>query len=254
MRLNEKKSKIVNNLLSLVVQEKIRPGQNLPAERKLAERFDVSRNSIREVIKILEERGVVEVYPGSGCYLKKKIETDSSLDSLDPNLSPDIIIDHLEARLVTMPMIGSLIVERITEKDIKNLEDMMVGLSRAIIDRNFREIVAEENKFRHILAGATGNEIVINIVEQLELNNELSWEKFNELPESGLNEIFACYVKTLNAIRERDSRMIQQYIRNTILTMCILLNRHTRFKFSEEILEQIEIYNSKPGGKNEDKA
>ncbi len=239
MQLNEKKTKIVNELLTLVVQEDIRPGQNLPAERKLAQRFDVSRNSIREVIRILEERGVVEVYPGSGCYLKKRIDNENSWEEIKHSQNPEIIINQLEARFMLVPRVGALAMERINERDIKRLEETMVRLSRAIIDRNFNSIITEDNRFREILAETTGNKIISKMVRQLELNNHLTWELFTEFPEEGMNRIFACYVQTLNAIRSRDRAQVQQHMENTILTMCSLLSEFSSLEFPEHLQEQI---------------
>ena len=61
--------RLASQIQALVVQGEFAVGQRLPAERALAERFDVSRTSLREAIIALELQGVVEVRGGSGIYV-----------------------------------------------------------------------------------------------------------------------------------------------------------------------------------------
>jgi len=57
---------VVHEIESLVAEEYPEPGSKLPKEADLAERYHVSRIVIREAMKILEDRGVVEVRAGRG--------------------------------------------------------------------------------------------------------------------------------------------------------------------------------------------
>jgi len=126
------------------------------------------------------------------------------------------------------------------DEDIKNLENTIVRLSKAIIDRNFSKIANEDNQFRDILAESTDNPVLIMMIKQLELNNQLTWELFTEFPEDGMNKIFACYVKTLEAIRNRDVEKVKLYIENNVLTMCSLMIEFTDVKFSDQMLQNIK--------------
>src|SRR6476661_10874399 len=61
--------KLAGQILELIGQGEFASGARLPSERALAERFDVSRTSVREAIIALELQGVVEVRGGSGIYI-----------------------------------------------------------------------------------------------------------------------------------------------------------------------------------------
>ncbi len=63
--------KLAAQILALVSEGEFSPGQRLPSERALAERFDVSRTALREAIIALELQGAVEVRVGSGIYLSQ---------------------------------------------------------------------------------------------------------------------------------------------------------------------------------------
>ena len=57
---------VTTQLKSFIVDEKLMPGDRLPTESELAERFGVSRLSLREATKTLEFLGIIEARPGRG--------------------------------------------------------------------------------------------------------------------------------------------------------------------------------------------
>jgi GntR family transcriptional regulator, transcriptional repressor for pyruvate dehydrogenase complex len=60
---------VVGQLHRLIDQGTLKAGERLPSERELAETFRVSRSSVREAIKTLENAGMVVTRPGSGTFL-----------------------------------------------------------------------------------------------------------------------------------------------------------------------------------------
>ncbi|HBP64409.1 MAG TPA: GntR family transcriptional regulator, partial [Desulfosporosinus sp.] len=62
---------IVEQIGILVADGKLKPGDRLPSERELVERFQVSRASIREAISALELMGLIEVRAGEGTYIRQ---------------------------------------------------------------------------------------------------------------------------------------------------------------------------------------
>jgi len=242
----------INRLLSLVNEKGLKVGEGLPSERKLATMLEVSRNTVREVIRVLEERGLVEVRIGSGCYLKADVQNIKEWESYRPADNPAIIKSQLEARYIIVPRVAALGIERMSEENIARLEATTVRLSKAIIDRNFTDIIREDNKFREIMAESTGNPILQMMIKQLEINNHLTWELFTEFPEQGMHKIFACYVKTINAIRSRNVDRVQFYVANNILTMCRLLTEFTEIRFSDHLQKCIETLPDSMGDEDED--
>src|SRR5262249_12981353 len=62
--------RLARTISSLIAKGEMAKGDRIPSERDLAERYGVSRTSVREAIIALEIRGVVEVKPGSGIYVR----------------------------------------------------------------------------------------------------------------------------------------------------------------------------------------
>ncbi len=64
--------KIVDAIHSYIRANDLQPGDRLPSERDMAEVFQTSRNSLREAIRVLENRGMIEVRTGLGTFLKER--------------------------------------------------------------------------------------------------------------------------------------------------------------------------------------
>jgi len=60
---------IVQQIEESILQGALKPGDQLPAERELAEQFGVSRTAVREAVKALREKGLVEAYSGRGTFV-----------------------------------------------------------------------------------------------------------------------------------------------------------------------------------------
>ena len=62
---------IVQQVEDSILKGQLKPGDQLPAERDLAQRFGVSRTAVREAVKTLTEKGLVEAYSGRGTCRKR---------------------------------------------------------------------------------------------------------------------------------------------------------------------------------------
>ena len=72
---------IVQQVEESIHKGALKPGDQLPPERELAEQFGVSRTAVREAVKTLREKGLVEAYPGRGTFI-----TDGSSNTIRQSL------------------------------------------------------------------------------------------------------------------------------------------------------------------------
>src|SRR5689334_10607565 len=63
-------SRVTGQLETLIVQRHLQPGDRLPAERDLAQQFGVSRTVVREAVRALVAKSLLEVQPGSGTHIR----------------------------------------------------------------------------------------------------------------------------------------------------------------------------------------
>jgi GntR family transcriptional repressor for pyruvate dehydrogenase complex len=165
------------------------PGSRLPKEADLAERFQVSRIVIREAMKILEDRGLVEVSAGRGTFTvsPKPDRVKESLMRLfrdQPVPTMDDMELLLELRQALEETTASLAAVRATEEDLKDIEDALLQMKNDSFDLD--ENISADLRFHRAVMRAAHNqyfEIVLDPLtevfqRQIKLTNSyaLGWE------------------------------------------------------------------------------
>ncbi len=150
-------------ICDMLYRENYRVGAKLPGEQKLAQMMEVSRNTVRQSIRILAERGVLEVERGAGTFVSAKL--GMSEDPLGLSMITDkerLIQDLLEVRLLIEPRIAALAAERRTDGELSQLKDICVRLERAYgRGENYYELDME---FHTFLAGCSKNLVVHSLL------------------------------------------------------------------------------------------
>ena len=155
---------IVAQVRALIEKGGLKHGDQLPAERELASIFKVSRHSVREAIRVLEQQQVVKSRPGSGTFII--LENESSVvESLAGAIlrEKNTLAEIFQFRELLEPQIAGLAARNATKEDIKGLEDL-VGRQQKELDNVMisREL---DERFHLALARATGNSVLMQIVE-----------------------------------------------------------------------------------------
>jgi GntR family transcriptional repressor for pyruvate dehydrogenase complex len=176
--------RVVEKVLALVANNTWKPGHRLPPERELAEAFGVSRTVVREAVKALEARGVLESGTGSGLYVRSADHTlvSRSLQTyiqLSNRAGFEIRLNEVRRVLETETV--ALAAERATPEQLAALRsicDQMHagGPAAQIADLDFR--------FHLSLAEATHNELftvlLAPLIDQLRSHITFTWEGYNQ--------------------------------------------------------------------------
>ena len=88
VRVEKVSDKIVNQLIDLITEGKLLPGEKLPSERRLTELFGVGRSSLREALNTLETMGFIEIKKRRGNYVRN-MDSAVSLSPLKRILQTD---------------------------------------------------------------------------------------------------------------------------------------------------------------------
>jgi GntR family transcriptional repressor for pyruvate dehydrogenase complex len=115
-----------------IVSGRLPPGTHLPSERQLAERFGVSRAMVREALRSLIERHLVEVVPGRGAFVQQARASDVAhrFDALfrRRQVTPRHMV---EARTALECTAAALATERATPADVEALAGALAQFDRA---------------------------------------------------------------------------------------------------------------------------
>ncbi|MFT8888672.1 MAG: FadR/GntR family transcriptional regulator [Ethanoligenens sp.] len=154
---------IARKIEQLIREQQLSQGQKLPSERKLSEQFSVSRNVIREALKMLTEKGLVQIRSGRGGYIAS--ETHEATTSFEQALynSKASLLEILEARKVIELAIIPLVVAKATEEDLKELHSIYDKMGMCLESRqNFAEM---DQQFHMALGKCTKNKALSILIE-----------------------------------------------------------------------------------------
>jgi GntR family transcriptional repressor for pyruvate dehydrogenase complex len=154
---------IIQQLKQLIISGQLRPGDRLPAERNLSERFGVGRSYVREAILKLEFYGLLKTTPQSGTYV-----SGLSIKVID-NLITDIIKFNkddfgalIEARYYLELDAVKLAAERCTEEDLKSIEQAMLEYEAKTLSG--QDAVEDDMLFHIMIARASHNSVIESMI------------------------------------------------------------------------------------------
>src|ERR1700687_1693288 len=203
---------IVQQVEDSILKGQLKPGDQLPAERDLAQRFGVSRTAVREAVKTLREKGLVEAYSGRGTFV-----TNGTSQTIRQSLDLMIRVNqqegssHLaELRMVLEPEIAALAAPRIEVQLLSTMREAV-----AVMDRNLRDpdaYVEADLDFHLALAEAAGNPLILSLLDSIVgLLREQRSRIFNVNggPERGQYH----HKRILAAIEQRDAEAAREAMR-----------------------------------------
>ena len=159
---------IIERIRDLIRKGELAPGQRLPPERRLAEAFGVSRNSLRQAFQALAERKIIESRQGDGTYLLTSPDTalagDAILDAI--NAQSGLLHDIIEFRQMMEPQIAALAARRIEPAALDRLKILVCDQQRALMagraDDGF------DAEFHRQLVQSAGNQVLSQVMSAIE--------------------------------------------------------------------------------------
>ncbi|HVB74791.1 MAG TPA: FadR/GntR family transcriptional regulator [Ktedonobacteraceae bacterium] len=152
-----------------ILDGELRSGDRLPTERDLAEQFHVSRTAVREAMKILAQKGLVDMRPGRGTIVidgaNAAMQNSIGL-VLRLNLGEVGGSDSLvEVREILETEIAALAAARATEKEIAAMRRAIQVMDENLHDAN--AFIEADNNFHEALAQATQNTLIFILINSI---------------------------------------------------------------------------------------
>ncbi len=144
-------------LLKLVLERGYDVGAKLPNEYELAQDLEVGRSTIREAVRSLATRNILEVRQGSGTYISSK--RGVSEDPLGFSLVKDtakLTADLFELRYLLEPRIAELVALKASQEDILALEEIVAAIEKSVGEGDVYHLELDV-EFHSMLARMSGN-------------------------------------------------------------------------------------------------
>lgn len=160
---------VIDSIKEQIMNQELVLGQGLPPEREISEKIGVSRNSVREALKILTVMGVVSSRQGAGNYISGNFKGYFKGYMVDA-LSMMFMLDKLDYDQINQIRIGlemqayALAVKNAETKDIIELQEYVNALDQST-DND--EKTMYDKKIHYAIAKASGNVLIVNILDAL---------------------------------------------------------------------------------------
>lgn len=178
-KINQKSlpERTADGILMMLHLENYSVGQKLPNELKLAERFEVSRSTVRQAEKILKEKGVLEIERGAGTFVSGKLEADDPLGISTVYDKQKLARDLLELRLMIEPKAAALSAKNAKRKDILLLQKLCSELEDLVLhEENY---VQKDVEFHQAVINCSGNLALHNLIPYI-YQMQLLHDSFSE--------------------------------------------------------------------------
>ena len=218
-----KHNDFVNDVLESIKQSlldgSLRPGQRLPTESELVEQFGISRNTIREAIKMLSAIGVVEIRRGDGTYIVDK-PSEKMLNPLVFVLLTNSRTTKELVELRSMIEVGycELAAEAATDEDMQAIQEAAAKWEQYALGprQDVTELSNLDLKFHFTIMDATHNSLIITIgrvVEELFLTSIRHALGKREVLEWGIQG----HRNIVEALRSRNRERIHEAVITSLL-------------------------------------
>lgn len=158
--------KVAEMMLETILSRKLQVGDRLPSERELGEQFNVSRTVVREAVRALVAKGVIEVRSGSGLRVAA-VDAAAVSESMSLYLrgaTLDFEKVH-EVRALLEVHIAGVAAERATDEDIARLRDVHRSMQRDAGD--VESAARDDLEFHRTIARATQNDLYLLLMDSI---------------------------------------------------------------------------------------
>jgi len=195
---------VMDRLLEFMTTGEYKPGDRLPPENFFAERFGVSRVTVRESIKKLSSMGVVTVRHGYGTFVNK-VSPSTLMLQLYPlmMLNKDDVGQLYDARIALESSIAYLSAQNRTQEDVAQMKALMSEMDDCLQGLDTRRYSALDIELHTLIGGAAKNEILLTIYQMLDEVRKRGIYMSNRGPED-LKHSIAAHRQLVEAIENGD--------------------------------------------------
>ncbi len=157
---------IVRQVKAMIAEGRLKGGDRLPPERDLAEKFVVSRTSVREALRALESLGLVEIRAGEGTFIRQ-VSVEALVEPLALLMvsQREATGELFEARRLLEPALAALAASRATPEEIQEMERILEEQAREVAGG--RTGLAQDAQFHAAIGTASHNRAMTRIAHAI---------------------------------------------------------------------------------------
>ncbi len=210
---------VVEQIQDAIINGELAPGTKLPPERELKDMFTTSRGTLREALRVLEQKGLIEIKLGvSGGAIVKHIDSEPFVESLALLIrSGGVSLQHLaEFRIKLEGGLVELAATRATKEDIKEMESIY-HQAKAYYEKNDWENFLKTDEKMHSYIGTMTRNPVFQFVQNcIHDNIHQYYDEYLPMNKERTLENLTDFEKIITAMKTNDAKKASAIIRDHV--------------------------------------
>ncbi len=201
---------VVDQIQEAIVAGTLKAGSLLPAERELKEQFSISRGTLREALRVLEQKGLIEIRTGvAGGSMVREVNSDNLSDNLGLLIRSCAVSlkDLAEFREEMEGGVAALAAQRGGEEDVALLKALLAEAESNLKQgrAGWDAFIRTDEQLHLALARMSGNLLFLTVLQSLYVNIHTYYVKFLPRTTVLLQENLADLREIVDAIIAKDS-------------------------------------------------
>ena len=206
---SELQNKIIYKIKELINYKNLEPGDKLPSERMMSEKFEVTRGSIREAIQLLEFYGLLKSIPQSGTFVANigVIAMNGMIDDILQLKGADFK-SLVETRILLELKSVRLAAIRRTEDELEHIENTLNAFAEKVLKGE--DAVQEDLLFHLAIANASGNSTLNTFMLKITPEIITNFEKYHVCDDDQAQKGIREHKDIYEAIKEQDPKKAKE--------------------------------------------
>ncbi len=223
---------VVSQIEEAILAGRIETGQTLPSERELKEMFQISRGTLREALRVLEQKGLIEIRLGvGGGSVVRAVDAGRVSESLGLLIrSQKVSLHHLaEFREAMEGSIAAQAAERRSGADLRQLKDLLAAAGACLpAGRRRDEFLEADRQIHTTIAATTQNPIYQSVLASIHDNIHRYYDRFLSMDDRELQENYRDLCDLVAAIEKKDAPNARHLAREHVRRFNGYMQRRSR--------------------------
>lgn len=212
---------VISQIEEAIINGDIKVGERLPAERALKDMFETSRGTIREALRVLEQKGLISIKTGTnGGAIVENVSTEKVSESLDLLIrSQSLTLNHIaQFREDVEGNVTYLAAKICTATDITRLKEIVAKVKTAVdggLDL-WEDYLRADEQFHTELANIVGNPIYQSILSTVHENIGRYYNRFLAKEDERMKENYKDMCDIIDAIEDGDPDLARDLARTHV--------------------------------------
>jgi len=200
---------VIEQIEESIVDRTFKPGEKLPSPKDLQESLGISRGTLREALRVLEQKSLIEIKPGvGGGAVVKAVTTEQMSQGLALLIRYQrVSLNHIaEFRDSVEGSVAALAAERATKEDIQHLKELLKEAQKHLEEgaSHWDAFIRVDEQLHLALARITGNPLYISIERTVHENIHRYYKEFLPWKENIMRENYQDLCDIVAAVEDGD--------------------------------------------------